>query len=102
MTLRLLSRIGKRYGVREGLSADSCGIGSRLGEINFRVARQLPKFVTWADPSNDFVNSGRQRSSSQELLELLGDGRRYDYHRMLSRFLPNTESACYPAQGTRL
>ena len=49
MTLRLLSRIGKRYGVREGLSADSCGIGSRLGEINFRVARQLPKFVTWAE-----------------------------------------------------
>jgi len=23
-----------------------------------------------------------------KLLELLGDGRRYDYHRMLSRFLP--------------
>ena len=35
-----------------------------------------------------FVKSGRQRSSSQELLELLGDGRRYNYHRMLSRFLP--------------
>jgi hypothetical protein len=35
-----------------------------------------------------FVNSGTQRYSSQELLELLGDGRRYDYHRMLSRFLP--------------
>ena len=74
-----------------------CGIGSRLGEANFRFARQPPIIVTWAEldfydlplirPS-DFVNSGRQRSSSQELLELLGDGRRYDYHRMLSRFLP--------------
>jgi len=62
-----------------------------------RLARQPPTIVTWAElgfydlpfirPSG-FVNSGRQRSSSQELLELLGDGRRYDYHRMLSRFLP--------------
>ena len=65
--------------------------------LNFRVARQPPTIVTWAElhfydlplirPSG-FVNSGRQRSSSQELLELLGDGRRYDYHRVLSRFLP--------------
>ena len=44
--------------------------------------------MTWAEldfydlplirPSG-FVNSERQRYSSQELLELLGDGRRYDY-----------------------
>src|SRR2546428_13696607 len=31
---------------------------------------------------------GRQRSETQKLLELLGDGRRYDYHRMLSHFPP--------------
>ena len=62
-----------------------CGVGSCHGEANFGFARQLPTIVTWAEldfydlplirPSG-FVNSGRQRSSSQELL---GDGRRYDY-----------------------
>ena len=44
-----------------------CGIGSRLGEANFRFARQPPTIVTWAEldfydlplirPSG-FVNSG--------------------------------------------
>ena len=60
----------------------------------FRFARQPPTIVTWAEP--DFYhlplirpskNNGRQRFSSQELPEVLDDGRRYDYHRMLSRFL---------------
>ena len=71
-----------------------------------KLARQPPTIVTRAELDfydfplirpNGFVNSGRQRSSSQELLELLGDGRRYDSHRMLSRF-HHTESACYTAQ----
>jgi len=63
-----------------------------LKEPNFRFARQQPTIVTSAElhfyglplirPSG-FVKSGLQRSSSQELL---GDGRRYDYHRKLSRF----------------
>ena len=75
--------------------------GTCWDELDFRCEtsrqRQPPTIVTWAEldfydlplirPSG-FVNSGRQRFSSQELLELLGDGRRYDYHRMLSRFLP--------------
>jgi len=26
-----------------------CGIGSRLGEANFRFARQPPTIVTWAE-----------------------------------------------------
>ena len=39
------------------------------------------------NPTKWFLNSGRQRFSSQELPEVLDDGRRYDYHRMLSRFL---------------
>ena len=63
-----------------------CGIGSRLGEANFRFARQPPTIVTWAEldfydlplirPSG-FVNSGRQSFSNQELGELRMDRRGY-------------------------
>jgi hypothetical protein len=36
--------------VKSAVSEDlSCGIGSRLGEANFRFARQPPTIVTWAE-----------------------------------------------------
>ena len=53
-----------------------CGIGSRVGEANFRFARQPRTIVTWAELDfydlplirpNGFVNSARQGFSNQEL-----------------------------------
>jgi len=77
-----------------------CGIGSRVGEANFRFARQPRTIVTWAEldfydlplirPSG-FVNSARQGFSNQELGELRMDRRGYGNSSELSSF-------CYPTE----
>ena len=76
-----------------------CGIGSRVGEANFRFARQPRTIVTWAEldfydlplirPSG-FVNSARQGFSNQELgAAWIAGG--YGNSSELSRF-------CYPTE----
>ena len=62
---------------------------------NFRVARQPPTIITWAEldfydlrlirPSG-FVNRGRQGFPIKNWANLAVDGRGYGNHRMLSRF----------------